>query len=60
MLQHDTSRCDRAPHEEQCRTRELSADFSVCLAEPRRRRCNYACFFVDGYLCTHPDHRSFR
>jgi len=45
---------------EGCLTQHISAEFSDCLAEEKRYRCNYAFLFGDGYLCTHPEHRKFQ
>lgn len=47
-------------HFENCRTRQINAEFSNCLAEQKRYGCNYAFLFGDGYLCTHPNHRDFK
>lgn len=44
----------------ECRTEQINADFSSCLADDKRYHCNYAFLFGDGYLCTHPKHREFR
>ena len=44
----------------ECRTKQINAEFSNCLAEDSRYNCNYAFLFGDGYLCTHPNHRNFR
>ena len=44
----------------QCRTQQINAEFSNCLVEQNKNRCNYAFLFIDGYLCTHPNHRDFR
>ena len=44
---------------EECRTGQINAEFSNCLAENKRRRCNHAFLFGDGYLCTHPKHQEF-
>lgn len=44
---------------ERCLTQHINKDFSSCLAEEKRYRCNYAFLFGDGYLCTHPRHREF-
>lgn len=60
MLQHQTVIDTEIPRHEGCRTQFVSEDFSSCLTEQRRYRCNYACLFVDGYLCTHPNHRDFK
>lgn len=43
-----------------CLTGHISENFSSCLAEGRRNRCNYAFLFGDDYLCTHPKHRDFK
>ena len=60
MLHTTTStETELSPHEE-CRTQRVNADFSNCLVEERRHRCRYAFVFVDGYLCTHPNHQEFR
>lgn len=45
---------------EGCLTQHITAEFSDCLAEEKRYRCNYAFLFGDGYLCTHPKHREFK
>ncbi|HJV66567.1 MAG TPA: hypothetical protein VJ550_12590 [Geomonas sp.] len=42
-----------------CRTASFTTDFSNCLTEDGKCRCNFAILFVDGYLCTHPNHRDF-
>ena len=47
------------PYCDDCRTQPVSAEFSSCLTEQKKQRCTYACLCVDGYLCTHPDHREF-
>jgi hypothetical protein len=44
----------------ECRTQQINAEFSNCLTEGGRYRCNYAFLFGDGYLCTHPNHRDFK
>jgi len=46
--------------QQRCRTKQMNENFSSCLAEGERRRCNYAFLFGDDYLCTHPRHREFR
>lgn len=46
--------------EQRCFTRQISDEFSGCLAERKRHRCIHAFLFGDGYLCTHPRHREFR
>jgi hypothetical protein len=46
--------------EECCRTQPINDNFSSCLAEEKRYRCNYAFLFGDDYLCTHPKHREFQ
>ena len=45
---------------DQCRTQHVSAEFSSCLAEEKRYRCDFAFLFGDEYLCAHPNHRDFR
>lgn len=42
-----------------CRTARFTTGFSNCLAEEGKCRCNFAILFVDGYLCTHPNHQDF-
>ena len=60
MLQQ-TPEMEKANAEtEECRTQYVNAEFSTCLTEEKRYRCNHAFLFGDGYLCTHPDHGSFR
>lgn len=46
--------------EECCRTQHINDNFSICLAEEKRCRCNYAFLFGDDYLCTHPKHLEFQ
>lgn len=46
--------------EGRCRTEHINDNFSSCLAEEKRCRCNYAFLFGDDYLCTHPKHREFQ
>ncbi|GAW66136.1 hypothetical protein GPEL0_01r1373 [Geoanaerobacter pelophilus] len=56
MTQEQTSR-DR--EDLRCRTQHINDNFSSCLTEEKRCRCNYAFLFGDDYLCTHPKHREF-
>jgi hypothetical protein len=42
-----------------CRTGQLTPEFSKCLAQQGKCRCNFAVLFGDAYLCTHPNHRDF-
>lgn len=44
----------------ECRTQHVSLEFSTCLADSKRKGCEHAYLFGDGYLCTHPDHRDFK
>jgi hypothetical protein len=60
MLYPSIDTTNELPRVEECRTQHVSAEFSNCLAEQKRYRCDYAFLFGDGYLCTHPNHREFR
>ncbi|HBG04182.1 MAG: hypothetical protein A2075_16005 [Geobacteraceae bacterium GWC2_58_44] len=60
MLHHPTGAENEAPPRDNCRTQHVSVDFSSCLTEQKKHRCNYAFLFGDGYLCTHPDHLEFK
>jgi hypothetical protein len=58
-MREDTDTKDRRlPAFTQCRTRQINADYSECLAQPLRPGCIHAFLFGDGYLCTHPLHRN--
>lgn len=58
LQQKDKKEKEPSDHGE-CRTQHASLEFSTCLAEGIRRRCQHAYLFGDGYLCTHPNHRDF-
>lgn len=53
---------DGAENEEtrRCLTQKVNDNFSSCLTEGKRYRCNHAFLFGDGYLCIHPRHKEFR
>jgi hypothetical protein len=58
-MHHPIELTKDVPDTTTCRTQSVSAEFSTCLNEPKRIRCNYAFLLCDGYICTHPNHREF-
>lgn len=60
MLQKQTGKENEVADQGECRTQHVTLEFSNCLAEGKRKRCQHAYLFGDGYLCTHPKHSEFK